>query len=152
MLQDANEQRLELEQEVLVIGKTEDRPRKWTATTITGMKIDKGTHYPSCDGRAYKFEDRDHPLFGRESFCRCKHWIIPLSWDGRWQGLPIESAEEMALWFHDYVDTVPGVQDPAELYDYGSDGTVNLMSPFHANEVSATVTVPHLILWVARIP
>lgn len=153
MLQDANEQRLELEQEVLVIGKTEDRPRKWTATTITGMKIDKGTHYPSCDGRAYKFEDRDHPLFNRESFCRCKHWIIPLDNIGRWAGMPIESAEEMALWFYDHVDSVTNVDEPADLYDYDVEfGVVNLLSPYAEGHVTATVAIPHLILWVARIP
>jgi hypothetical protein len=152
MLGPANTQVLELEQEVLVLGQTGDRPRKWTATTITGMKIDKGTHYPSCNGRAYKFEDRDHPLFGRESFCRCKHWIIPLDNIGRWAGMPIDSADEMALWFVDHVDSVPEVDDAADLYEYSTDGTVSLMSPFAPGTVTAVTTVAHLILWVAQHP
>jgi hypothetical protein len=149
MLQNANKQPLELEQEVLVIGKTGDRPRRWTPTTLTGMKIDPGTHYPTCDSRAYKFEDRDHPLFSQNSFCRCKHWIIPLDSIGRWPGLPIQSAEEMSLWYYDNVLSARDVDDPADLYQYGNDGTVKLMSPFASNTVAATTTVAHLIIWVA---
>lgn len=153
MLQNANETVLDLEQEVLVLGKTGDRPRKWTATTITGMAVSNSTHYPSCDGRAYAFASKDHPAFDRESFCRCQHWIIPLDNMGRWVGLPINSAEEMALWFHDHVDAATDVDEPADLYDYDTEpGVVHLRSPYAEGHVTATVAIPHLILWVAQIP
>lgn len=155
MLDAINKQVLELEQEVLVLGKTGDRPVQWTATTVIGMKLDGGTHYPSCDGRAYMFTAADHPLFKGEAFCRCKHWIIPRSSIGRWMGLPINSAAEMALWFYDHVESVPEVTDPADLYDYhynNQSGLIALGSPFVGNTVTATVAVAHLILWVAQIP
>lgn len=153
MLDAANTQVLDLEQEVLVLGKTEERPRKWTATTLTGMAVSSNTHWECCDGRAYTFEPSDHPTFDKKAFCRCKHWIIPLDNIGRWVGMPIESAEEMALWFYDHVDSVTNVDEPADLYDYDVEfGVVNLLSPYAEGHVTATVAIPHLILWVAQIP
>lgn len=152
MLDAANMQVLDLEQEVLVLGKTEERPRKWTATTLTGMAVSGNSHWECCDKRAYTFEPSDHPTFDKKAFCRCQHWIIPLDNIGRWAGMPINSAEEMALWFYDHVDSVTNVDEPADLYDNSSDGIVRLLSPFADGHVTATVTVPHLILWVAQIP
>lgn len=153
MLDAANTQVLDLEQEVLVLGKTEERPRKWTATTLTGMAVSSNTHWECCDGRAYTFEPSDHPTFDKKAFCRCQHWIIPLDNMGRWAGMPINSAEEMALWFYDHVDSVTNVDEPADLYDYDVEfGVVNLLSPYAEGHVTATVAIPHLILWVAQIP
>jgi hypothetical protein len=152
MLEVANTQLLDLEQEVLVLGKTVERPRTWTATIITGMAVSTNTHQEGCNGRLYMFEPSDHSAFERRSVCRCKHWIIPLDNMGRWAGLPINSAEEMSLWYYDHVDSVTSVDEPADLYRYGENGAVELMSPWSPGTVTATTTVAHLILWAVQLP
>lgn len=149
MLEAANAQVLELGQPVLVRSKGWENLHRWQGSTIHYMKLG-GAHRDSCDRRMYGFKDSD-PLRKSEGYCRCDFWIIPFDNVGRWMGMRIESPAEMALWWLDHVANNPEVDEPATLYDYDTEpGVVRLLSPFAEGHVTATVAIPHLILWGAQ--